>query len=253
MYKAKKVSLILPTYNEEESITRVILNFQKVGVIDEIIVVDNNSKDSTIKLAKVIKMVRVIKEKKQGYGFALRKGFQKASGDLIVLCDADNTYKASDLKKLLVMSHKYDFVFATRTDKKLSKGSNMDWLRRNANIIVGRMIQILFAGPKMTDPGATFRLLNRNALKIIEPYFSVGGGHFQPELTTLGLLHNFKIVEVPVYYGSRTGESKISGPLIGGIKTAKAMIAVIIHHRLVSLLGKERLHNNLLERGDKKA
>lgn len=231
MYKNQKISLILPAYNEEESVASVINKFLKLKVIDEILVVDNNSKDNTAKIAKQIKKVNVLREKKQGYGYALRKGLKKATGDLLVLCDVDNTYEARDLFKLLSKSSKYDFVFATRTKRSFNlKGSNMDFLRRIANISVAKLIQVLFRGPNLTDPGATFRLLKKSAYKSIEPYLKVGGGHFQPELTIHALLKGYSIIEVPVYYRGRTGQSKISGSIIGGLRTAKAMVAIIIYY-----------------------
>ncbi len=241
MYKGKKLSLILPAYNEEESISDVILNFSKVRVFDEIIVVDNNSQDKTIKLAKATQKAIVIKEKKQGYGYALRKGMAKAKGDILVLCDSDNTYTPEDVFKLLKYSHKFDLVFSTRTNKKYHlKGGNMRGVRRWVNIFVGKIIQVLFSGPSLSDPGATFRLINRHAYEKIKSLFTVGGVHFQPELSILALLHGFTIKEVPVRYGARTGKSKISGPLIGGIKTARKMVSVILYYRLASLFSKKR-------------
>lgn len=243
MYKKKTISLILPAYNEEESITRMIDEFADVGVVDEIIVVDNNSKDNTVKLAKATGKARVVREKRQGYGYALRKGLSAAKGDLLILCDCDNTYRASDIKKLLAQSDDFDCVFATRTKPKYNlPGSNMGWLRRNANIAVAKLIQALFNGPNMTDPGATFRLLDRKVYETIKSYFTVGGIHFQPELTILSILNGFKIAEVPVYYAARTGESKISGPFFWGVKTAIKMVGVIFSYRIRTMLGKLRIN-----------
>lgn len=236
MYKGKRVSLILPAFNEQEAITDVILDFWNIGIIDEIIVVDNNSTDSTAKLVKGTKKAKLVKEYKQGYGYAIRKGLGTATGDILVLCDADKTYAASDIKKLLAQSTEYDFVFSTRMDKKYNfKGARMGFLRRSTNIAISKLIQLFFHGPELTDLGATFRLLNRKPYETIRPYFRVGGSHFQPELTILALLNGFTIREVPVHYGPRTGKSKISGSILGGIKTAKAMLGIILYYRLKTL------------------
>ncbi|MCX6706166.1 MAG: glycosyltransferase family 2 protein [Candidatus Woesebacteria bacterium] len=233
MYRGKLVSLILPAYNESESIKGVVNGFKKTGVVDEIVVVDNNSKDETAQIAKSLKGVTLINEKKQGYGFAIRRGLKEAKGDYLVLCDCDNTYKAEDIGKLLRYANKYDLVFSTRTNKKfILKGSNMYGLRRIANIFVGRLIQFLFHGSTHTDPGATFRLVNRKAYEVLKNKFTVGGVNFQPELTILALNYDFKIKEVPVYYGARTGLSKISGSFWGGIKTAVKMLKVIFEYKL---------------------
>lgn len=233
MYKNKRISLILPAYNEEESIISVINGFSEIGIIDEIIVVDNNSKDQTVKLAKTTKKAKVVKEIKQGYGHALQKGMKVATGDILILCDTDNTYMPKDIFKLLKYSHKYDLVFSTRTNKKFHlKGGNMRGMRRWANIFVGKIIQIFFNGPSMTDPGATFRLINKKVFESLKDKFTVGSVHFQPELTILAIINGFTLKEVAVRYGARTGKSKISGSLKGGIKTAKKMVEIIFSYRL---------------------
>lgn len=237
MYKGKKVSLILPAYNEEDSIAIVINDFYKQKVVDEIVVVDNNSKDKTFTYAKETKKAKVVKEQRQGYGFALWKGLATAKGDILITCDADQTYVASDVLKLLKKSNTADFVWATRVIKpEWSKGSNMGILRRYANIFISRILQILFLSKTtLTDLGSTFRLLNRNPYLAIKKEFKEGGGHFQPELTTLALLHGYKIVETPVYYKARVGESKISGSFLNGVKTAKDMMVLILKKRIETL------------------
>lgn len=239
MYKNKKISLILPAYNEEESIADVIDDFYETGIVDEIVIIDNNSKDKTAQLAKSTGKAKVVREKRQGYGYAIWKGLETAKGDILVTCDADKTYAAEDIKKLLQHSLKYDFVFATRVDKKyLLKGSNMNFLRRTTNRTISKLIQILFNGPKLTDLGATFRLLNRKPYEKVRQYFRTGGGHFQPELTILAILNGFSIKEVSVRYGARQGASKISGTLLGGLKTAKNMLNLILRYRVLAWRGK---------------
>ena len=232
MYKGKKVSLILPAYNEEESITSVILGFTRIGLVDEIVVVNNNSTDKTESLAKGTGKARVVAEKKRGYGYALRRGLSTAKGDILVMCDADNTYMPADLKKLLAYLGKYDFIFGTRVNPKyLLKGSTMGLVRRWANILVSTLISILFKGPILTDAGATFRVFERRKYEKIKRGFTTGGINFQPELTILALTNGFKVKEVPVRYGPRKGLSKISGSTLGGAKTAVAMVSLIIEHR----------------------
>ncbi len=232
MYKGKKVSLILPAYNEKEAIKGVIRSFSKIRYIDEIVVVDNNSKDATARLARETKTAKVVCETKQGYGYALQRGMRQAKGDILVTCDADATYISSDIVKLLRQANKYDFVWSTRMFKEyLLPNANMGFYRRIANIFFSKLIQISFS-PKtnLTDLGATFRLLNRKPYEVIKNKFTIGGGQFQPELTILALKNGFSIKEVPVHYGPRVGTSKISGSLMGGIKTAWRMLKVIISY-----------------------
>lgn len=239
MYKGKKVSLVMPAYNEEDSVVRAINEVYKLKIYDEIIIVDNNSRDATSPLAKKTKKAKVVYEKRQGYGSALIKGISIAKGEIIVMCDCDNSYNPKEVMKLLRFSEKFDFVFTSRTQTRANiTASNMKGLRRWSNIFVGRTIQVLFKGPKMTDPGATFRLLNRASLMKIYPFLSIKCGHFQPELTCLALLNDILIKEVPVHYYQRTGISKISGTFLGGFKTGKNMFKVILYYRLTSWLAK---------------
>jgi glycosyltransferase involved in cell wall biosynthesis len=82
MYKGHKVSLVIPAYNEEETIAMVIRDFKQEEYLDEILIVDNNSKDRTGEIADR-EGARVIKETKQGYGNALRAGMEQAEGDIL--------------------------------------------------------------------------------------------------------------------------------------------------------------------------
>ena len=235
MYKGRTVSLVLPAYNEEESIVRVIQEFKKTWLLDEVIIVDNNCKDNTVKLARGVKNVKIVKERKQGYGYALQRGLAVSKSKIIVTCDADNTYTPRDIKKLLSKSESFDFVFASRVNKKyILPGARMGFVRRWANILISKLIQFGFKGPKLTDLGATFRLLNRNGYEKIKDHLSVGGIHFQPELTILALRNGLKVVEVPVHYGPRKGISKISGSLWGGIRNARKMVGIILYYYLMS-------------------
>ncbi|MEK7188381.1 MAG: hypothetical protein AAB685_00830 [Patescibacteria group bacterium] len=115
-------------------------------------------------------------------------------------------------------------------------------IRRLANIIVSKMIQVLYFGPNLTDPGSTFRLISRRIYEKIKNKFTVGGINFQPELQILALTNGFKVTEVPVRYGRRVGESKMSGPFWGGFKIGLVMVKIILSMRIKTFLN----NNNLL-------
>ena len=116
MYNNKKISLILPAYNEEENIKNCILNFEKLNIIDEIIVVDNNSNDNTEMEIKETKAI-YLKETTQGYGISIRSGLKKSTGDLLITCEPDGTFREKDIFKLLQYSDDFECVFGTRTAK----------------------------------------------------------------------------------------------------------------------------------------
>lgn len=236
MYKNKKISVVFPAYNEEKNIANAILDFRRLKIVDEILVIDNNSKDKTSKIAKS-KKAKVIKETKQGYGFALRRGLKEAKGELVVLCEPDGTFLAKDLLRLLKLTEKYDLVMGSRTNiKYIGKKANMRGALRFGNLILAKIMQILYS-PKtsLSDCGCTFRVINRKSLKLINSKFSVGGSFFLSEFTVLSLLNGLSVIETPVSYRERVGESKITGSLIKSIVVGLDMFKIIFTYRFKKL------------------
>ena len=90
------VSVVFPAYNEAANITQAVRDFLSVAAIDEVLVVDNNSRDGTGDLARAAG-ARVVVETKQGYGNALQRGLREATGDYIVLAEPDGTFVAKDV------------------------------------------------------------------------------------------------------------------------------------------------------------
>lgn len=84
MWKSQRVSVILPTYNEKDSIERVINEYFATGYVDEVLVVNNNAAAGTKEIVEKTK-ARQVFENKQGYGYAIRRGFQEANADIIVV------------------------------------------------------------------------------------------------------------------------------------------------------------------------
>jgi hypothetical protein len=97
---------------------------------------------------------------------------------------------------------------------------------------VAKMIQVLYGGPSLTDCGCTLRLTRRTALARIQADLTVGGSHFLPEMVIAALKRGLTVIEVPVNYRGRIGESKITGSLQGTLRTGFRMIALILHRRL---------------------
>lgn len=234
MFKNKKVSLILPAYNEEENITQALNSFSRLKIIDQIIVVDNNSKDKTAVLAKR-KGVTVVKEKKQGYGFALRKGLSTATGDYIALAEPDGTFLATDLLKLLNKLASYDVAIGTRTNLSyIEPNANMKGLLRLGNIILAKLIQVLYRTPALSDCGCTLRVMKKTVVQKILPNLTVGDSHFLSELLVVTLLKGFQVVELPIHYRQRVGVSKITGSLRRSVMVGCKMFFLIISYRIKS-------------------
>ncbi|MCS7227688.1 MAG: glycosyltransferase family 2 protein, partial [Endomicrobia bacterium] len=109
MWRNKSVCVVFPAYNEEENILQAIEDFFSSGYVDEIIVVDNNSTDKTPELVKQTK-AKLVKETKQGLGWAIRRGLKEAKADYIIIAEPDGTFLGKDVEKLLVYSDEFDLV-----------------------------------------------------------------------------------------------------------------------------------------------
>jgi len=228
------VSVVIPAYNEEATIVRVVEDFRKHPQVDEVLVVDNNSRDHTRELALKAGAV-VVRETKQGYGCALRCGLASAKGDLAVLTEADGSFKAKDLSKLLEYAKDCDMAIGTRTTRQMiEQGANMDSLTRWANVFFGKFIELLWWGqePRFTDVGCTYRAIWRSSYSDILPYLKDDGPGFSTEMMIAMLICRKRIIEIPVsYYKRLGGESKHSVNHYAKMKTAWKMLKVTLRHR----------------------
>jgi hypothetical protein len=114
MHGAKSISVVLPAYNEAGYIRPAVEDFFVPDVVDEVIVVDNNSRDGTAVEARQTR-ARVVQESRQGYGYALQRGIQEAKGDIVILAEPDGTFIGRDILKLLAYADDFDMVCGTRT------------------------------------------------------------------------------------------------------------------------------------------
>jgi glycosyltransferase involved in cell wall biosynthesis len=232
VYGQKTVSVILPAFNEEKYIRAAVEDFFLPGIVDEVIVIDNNSRDGTAAQAAGTG-ARIVRETAQGYGHALRRGLREATGDLIILAEPDGTFVGRDVLKLLAYSDDFDVVCGTRTTRELIwEQANMGWFLRVGNWAVAKLLQVLYDAPALTDCGCTLRLARREAVARIIDDLTVGGSHFLPEMVIASLQRGLTIIEVPVNYRGRVGESKITGNLQGAVRTGLSMIWLILSRRV---------------------
>lgn len=241
MWQDQRVSVVFPCYNEEEGIVAGIDDFGGQPFVDEVLVVDNNSRDRSSELAHAAG-ARVVNETRQGYGYALRKGLREAEGDLIILAEPDGTFVGKDVIKLLAYSDDFDMVLGTRTTRELIwSEANMGFFLRVGNVLVAKLLEVLFGGPSLSDCGCTLRLVHRKVAQAMKDEFTVGGSHFLPEMVILGLLAGFSVIEVPVNYRGRLGTSKITGSFKTATSVGLRMIALILRYRLRASLSKPRI------------
>lgn len=232
MYQNRRVSVVFPAYNEEENIQNAIHEFFLHPAVDEVVVVDNNSKDRTKE--EILKTrAKYVFEERPGYGSALMRGMAEASGDLIVTVEPDGTFSAGDLDKLLAYSHDFEVVFGTRTSRALIwSGAYMPFWVRFGNWAVAKELEYLFNGPSLTDVGCTYKLMTRHSYQKIKHRLKVPGSHFSPNFMMAVLEEGIKCVEIPVHYKTRIGDSKITGKNPGkAFKLGIRMIFYILKER----------------------
>ena len=240
MWCGKRVSVILPTYNEKDSIRRCIEAFEATGAVDEIIVVNNNATPGTS--AEVAKTsAREVHEPIQGYGAAIRRGFREVDGDLIVVSEPDGTSCARDVRKLLAYSEDFEVVYGSRTVKELIwRGANMGLFLKWGNYSVAKLMEFLFDTTSLTDVGCTVRCVRRDVLRRLEPFFTVDGSFFGPEMMVLSILMKRKIIQIPVNYTKRVGTSSVTGNTWVAVRLGLRMIQLILDYRVRSWLAPSR-------------
>jgi len=231
MWNGKTVSVVLPAFNEEEGIREAVEGFFVTGVVDEVLVINNNSFDRTVEEAAKTKAT-IINETRQGYGAALTRGLKEAAGDYIILAEPDGTFVSTDIFKLLSYAYDFEMVCGTRTTRELIWAeANMGWFLRFGNIIVAKWLEVLHNTCSLSDCGCTLRLVSREALQKFLPLLTVAGSHFLPEMVILARKSGLRIVEIPMNYRGRKGMSKITGSLKGTLKTGINMIRLITWYR----------------------
>jgi len=224
--------VIFPTYNEKDSIRAAIEDFLYNGIADEIIVVNNNAAAGTSEeVAKT--SAKEVFETCQGYGAAIRRGFKEAIGDYIIVSEPDGTFRGQDIVKLLSYADDFDVVYGSRTVKELIwEGANMGIFLKWGNYSVAKLMEFLFNTTSLTDVGCTMRCIRREALKHIEPYFTVDGSFFGPEMMVLSILLKLRVIQIPMNYSKRVGTSSVTGNKWVAFRLGLRMIRLILEYRI---------------------
>ena len=208
-----RVSVIIPTRNEAQAIGRVLADIPS-ELVHEVIVVDNHSTDGTADIAARMG-ARVILEGRRGYGQACLTGLAGASSpEVVVFLDGDYSDRPSELPLLLapIADGRAEIVIGSRLAGPRTAGA-LPWHALFGNWLAAGLIRSLYA-VKISDLGP-FRAARADALRAVELEETTYG--WAVELILKGAIHGFRIVEVPVSYHPRIGQSKISGTLRGTI------------------------------------
>ena len=211
-----KIKVIIPAYNEADSITHVINDIPKI--VDEVIVVSNNSTDDTEINAKSAGAT-VLVEPNRGYGFACLKGMTyvaelKEQPDIIVFLDGDYSDYPEELTKIVqpIIEDDIDFVIGSR-DKELREDGSMTLPQIFGNWLATTLMKIMFRST-FTDLGP-FRAIKYNKLLALNMEDQTYG--WTVEMQLKALKQKMTYTEVPVNYRNRIGVSKVSGTVKGAI------------------------------------
>ncbi|TGN14693.1 glycosyltransferase family 2 protein [Leptospira ilyithenensis] len=199
-----KTSLVIPTLNNERSITDVIVDFK--DKFHEVIVIDNESKDDTVNLSKKEK-VKVITFHGEGdsgrLGEQVRKGIEQASGDIIVVVSPDGSFRSKDFPKLIEYMKDSDMVIGTRTTRQMiEQGSNLSPLYRLVNLFMGKMVELFWWGqePRFTDADCHFFAIWKESYSQIKSQLDVHDKKFVVELMIEIVRSHMRCIEIPVSY-----------------------------------------------------
>lgn len=201
----KKISVIIPAYNEEKNIRETIERVRNTGSDYEIIVVDDGSKDNTYKAANDAGAISFRLKENKGKGAAFRKGIEEATGDIIAQVDADSQFMPEEIPKLIqpILDDKADATLGSR----FTKGSVVEEgalsLRNRMGNYGDSLLTSIVCLHRVTDVQAGFKAFKGKDLKQIK--FKENHFGYEPELVILAKKKGLRIVDVPILYKKRRG------------------------------------------------
>lgn len=206
-----KLSVVIPVYNEEKTLEEIVHKVQEIKVEKEIIIVDDFSKDRSREiedeLVQKYKNVKVFKQEyNQGKGAALRVGFSKASGDYVIVQDADLEYDPQDYYKLLAIVDN-DIAKVVYGSRFLgAERKSMTLTHSIGNKVLTLLTNVLY-NTSLSDMETCYKLFPRELIQSIK--FHSDRFNFEPEITAKILKKGYRIYEVPIkYYGRDWKEGK---------------------------------------------
>ena len=205
------ISIVMPCLNEEETLSTCIEKAQTtldtLGIQGEIVIADNGSTDDSVAIAKRLG-ARVVHQPLRGYGAAYLAGLSASEGKYIVMGDSDDTYDFTDLERFFTpLCDGYDFVIGNRFKGEILPGA-MPWARRYiGNPVLSGMLRLLF-GTYISDSHCGMRAFTQEAYKRMR--LKTTGMEFASEMVIKAVQENLKILEIPITYHPRGGESKLN-------------------------------------------
>lgn len=235
------LSIVVPAYNEEDAVDDILKRclearavlMKEAGLASvEIVIVDDGSRDKTQEKAKRWTEAKLVVHKKnQGYGAALMTGFRASSGDLLSFLDADGTCDPLAFKGLILAMResKADMAVGAR----LHEGSEMPAVRAFGNRLYALLLRSL-TGVRMTDTASGMRVFKRSLLPRLSPLPS--GLHFTPAMTARVACMGARLVEHPIPYSERVGQSKLS-VVSDGVRFLRVILGTVFAYFPMRVFG----------------
>ena len=209
--KNVQVSIVMPCLNEEETlgicIEKAQSTLKSLGIQDEVVIADNGSTDASAEIAERLG-ASFVHQPTRGYGAAYLAGLAAAQGQYIIMGDSDDTYDFTDLERFITpLQNGCDLVIGNRFKGKILPGA-MPWARRYiGNPILSGMLRILF-GTYISDSHCGMRSFTAEAYKRMN--LKTTGMEFASEMVIKAVETDLKILEIPITYHPRGGESKLN-------------------------------------------
>ena len=212
----KKITALIPCYNEADAIAELIASFprkrlQAAGYLLDILVVDNNSSDNTAEIARA-NGARVVTERKQGKGRAVKTGFYNLDDDTdyIVMLDGDNTYRPEEILRLIepLESGFAKVIIGSRMHGKIQEGS-MKALNHFGNRAYSRLVRTTYR-VMVSDTLTGYFAWKREVVEALRPHLRSSGFTIEMEMITKTAKLGYEIYSVPVTYHNRMGNSSLS-------------------------------------------
>lgn len=220
----EKISILIPVYNEKDTLLEILKKVENLsfGLEKEIILIDDCSTDGTRELYKDIQHKILIHDKNLGKGAALRTGLKEATGDIIIIQDADLEYSPEDYIPLveLVKNDKADVVYGSRLSNNQNNGKFL-LLSYLANQFLSFLTRLLYK-TSITDMETCYKVFRSDFIKDIK--IESNRFDFEPEITAKILKKGARYLEAPISYNAR---NESEGKKIGWKDGVHAIITLL--------------------------